>query len=374
MRQVAADFKVSLATVQKWVERAGNRRLDRVDWSDQRRGPRHDTGRTPRAMEDLVLTVRTELRETSALGEFGAAAIHRELLERGVEHPPAIRTLNRILNRRGALDGRRRLRRPAPPRGWYLPDVAERRKELDSFDFIEGLFIQDGPEVEILTAISLHGGLAAAWPMTESSSKRAAEALIAHWRAVGRPAYAQFDNGTVFQGPHQHPDTIGRVSRVSVSLGIVPVFVPPRERGFQACIENFNGQWQSKVWARFHHESLADLEARSAQYIAASRNRSAARIEAAPRRRRFPKGWRPNLQARLRGRIVYLRRTNDDGAVRVLGQTFEVASRWINRLVRAEVDLDEDTITFYALRRRAPSHQTLLKRVNHRVPHRRFRE
>lgn len=37
---------------------------------------------------------------------------------------------------------------------------------------------------------------------------------------------------------------------------MVPVFVPPRETGFQATIEGFNGLWRAKVWARFQHASL----------------------------------------------------------------------------------------------------------------------
>jgi hypothetical protein len=44
-----------------------------------------------------VLTVRQQLRATSDLGEFGATAIHREWLARGLPDPPAIRTIGLIL-------------------------------------------------------------------------------------------------------------------------------------------------------------------------------------------------------------------------------------------------------------------------------------
>ena len=101
------------------------------------------------------------------------------------------------------------------------------------------------------------------------TAKAAVEALIEHWRTFGLPGYAQFDNDTIFQGTHTHPDVIGRVMRLCLSLGIVPVFVPPREMGFQAMIESYNGQWQAKVWARFAHGSLAELEGRSGRYVAA---------------------------------------------------------------------------------------------------------
>ena len=121
------------------------------------------------------------------------------------------------------------------------------------------------------------------------TAKAAVEALVEHWRAVGLPAYAQFDNDTIFQGPHQHKDVVGRVARLCLGLGVVPVFAPPREPGFQAAIENYNGRWQAKVWARFTHESLEGLQAQSDRYVAASRLRAAARIEAAPRAGRSPR-------------------------------------------------------------------------------------
>ena len=53
---------------------------------------------------------------------------------------------------------------------------------------------------------------------------------------------------------------------------------------------------------------------------------------------------------------------------------FEVDTAWPNRLVRAEVDLDAGHIRFYALRRRDPSRQPLLREVAYRLPRRRFTE
>jgi hypothetical protein len=109
-------------------------RLDRVEWSDRPRGPCLPGNKTSLELEDLVLRLRRELKDTSALGEFGAAAILRELEHRHVDKPPSLRTIGRILERRGALDGRKRIRRPPPPRGWYLLDVAAGHAELDCFE------------------------------------------------------------------------------------------------------------------------------------------------------------------------------------------------------------------------------------------------
>jgi hypothetical protein len=246
---------------------------------------------------------------------------------------------------------------------------------LDSFDVVEGLVIKGGPQVEVLNGVSLYGGLAAAWPMEASvTSKIVVTSLIEHWRAFGLPGYAQFDNDTIFQGPHAHPDVVGRVSRLCLSLGVVPVFVVPHEFGFQSAIENYNGTWQAKVWTRFQHGSLRDLQGHSQRYVTALRRHRADRIESAPQRPAFPERWHLDLQARPRGRIMYLRRTSAVGTVEVLGRVFEVDPHWLNRLVRVEVDLDDDTIRIYRLRRREPRDQPLLKELHHHITRRKFSE
>ena len=372
-RAVARSFGVSLATVQLWLQRAADERLDRVDWSD-RPSTRHRLARIDPGLDDLILDLRRELRETSVLGEYGAAAIHGALLERpDLRWPlPAVRTIGRVLDRRGALDGGRRVRRPAPPPGWYLPDVASRRRELDSFDIVEGLYLRGQPELGILTAISLHGGLPGAWPGFGMRVGQIVPALLERWRAFGLPAYAQFDNDTRFIGGLAKPDSIGPVIRLCLALGIVPVFAPPHETGFQASIEALNGRWQGKVWARFWEPTLGALQRRSERWIEAAQRRSAVRIEAAPAREPFPAGpiepWHPPG-----GQIVFLRRTTEAGGVSVLGHRIDVDRHWPHRLVRAELDLAVGRIDFFALRRRDPFDQPLLAQAPYVIPGRWFR-
>jgi hypothetical protein len=326
----------------------------------------------------LVLQVRKELKEQSDLGEYGARAIHRELSDRHQQDPtvevPSVRTIGRILRRRGALDGRRRVRRPAPPRGWFLPEVAAGRAEVDSFDIVEDLVIQGGIFVHVLNGISLHGGLSASWPRSQITAKNTVESLLEHWRTFGLPSYAKFDNDTVFQGPHQFADTFGRVTRLCLSLGVTPLFAPPAEMGFQADIESYNGRWQEKVWRRFRFTEVADVVAQSDRFVAACRRRSAARIEAAPGRRPFPQNWKLDLQAPLRGTVIFLRRTDEDGHASFLGHRYLVSSTWCHRLVRAEVDLTHGKIRIYTLRRREPSSQPLLITHRYRPPEKRFHE
>lgn len=371
LRRVARRFRISVSTVHYWVERAERKRLSRVDWQDRSHRPRN-IHRTKRRVENLIVRVRTQLKDSSVLGEYGDEAIQRELVATGATAVPALRTIGRILERRGALDGRYRRRHPPPPAGWYLPDVAARRSELDSFDVIEGLIIEGGIGVEVLNAVSLHGGLIASWPASTIFAHTVVQALIEHWRAFGLPAYVQFDNDTRFQGAHQSSDNIGRVIRLCLSLGVTAVFAPPRETGFQAAVESFNARWQAKVWQRFHLDSLSPLQVHSAKYAIAYRQRARIRIEAAPCRRLFPRSWKLNLQAQPKDCIIYLRRTDAQGRVSLLGHSFIVDRSWPHRLVRAHVDLTTEQIRFIALRRREPDWHPLLKTVAYHFPKRKF--
>ena len=286
--------------------------------------------------------MRRHLQTTSDLGFHGAATIRHALQARGIESPPSVRTIHRILRRRGVLDGQRRLRRPPPPPGWSRPQVAARCHELDRVDVVAGLVIKGGPQVEVLNAVSLHGGLVASWPGPASvTAKFVVECLVEHWREFGRPGYAPCDHDPIFPGTHAPPDAVGRVSRLCLSLGVVPVFVPPRAPGFPAARARDNGSWQAKVWSRFEHGDLSGLPDRSRRPGTALRRPRADRIESAPSRRAFPERWVLDLQARLN---------------------------------RAEVDWDGGLIRFDRLRRREPRDQPMMREVVDRIKHKRFGE
>lgn len=362
MHWVANRLKVDPSTVWMWVHRAEGHRLDRVDFTAQR--PGRAWNRVGAEAEQRIVELRKALGE-SILGEYGARAIQRALQDERAPVEPSLATINRVLLRHGLQDGSRRIRRPAPPKGWYLPEVVAGRAEVDCFDFIEDLKIAGGPLVNVLTAKSLHAALTDAWVLLQLSARGTMPCLLGRWQHDGLPDYAQFDNDTVFQGAHQFPDAVGRISRLCLALGVIPVFVPPLEHGMQNTIEGFNGLWQAKVWQRHHVGSAAELQARSDAYIAAHRARSSQAAETAPPRRAIPEHFELDLHAPLRGQIIFIRRTAESGHVHLLGQRFAVSPEWPNRLVRCEVDFDRHCIRCFALRRRVPTEQPLLATIDY---------
>ncbi len=352
---------MSLSHLQYWLRRAGSLRLDRVGWTDQHRASSAPANRTPDPVEVRILQARGSLR-SSPLGDCGAQAIRDELLRADPDGPvPCVRTIGRILKRSGVLDGRIRTRRPPPPPGWYLPALTRREAELDSFDTVEGLVIAGGTQVEVLNAMSLHGHLPGSWPEGPFTTDSVLAALLAHWGQHGRPTYAQFDNAPIFQGPHHYADTLGRVVRLCLQLDITPVFAPPRETGFQAAIESYNARWQSRVWQRFTHPDLAALQHRSASYVEASRAKHALRISAAaPLRRPFPNPFVFDPKAPLAGTVIFLRRTDGEGTLTVMGRPYPAGQHWQHRLVRAELNFSLGFLDLYALRRAVSSLQPTL--------------
>jgi hypothetical protein len=370
MHVVAERLGISLSTVSFWVERAKGWRLERADFSDHKSGCAWN--RLAPSVEQHIAQLRKTLREESVLGEYGAQAIQTALSAEMSYGVPSIATINRALSRQGLQDGARRIRRPPPPKGWYLPALATGEAELDSFDLIEELKIADGPLVWILNGTSLHGGLVDSWPLEQATAKLVLTRVLRRWQRDGLPTYAQFDNGTQFQGAHQFPDTVGRISRLCLALGVIPVFAPPREPGFQNAIEGFNGLWQAKVWQRQKFENVAQLEAACERYVTAHRARSSPRQEKAPKRPIISQEFTLNLNAKLKGTMIYLRRTDERGHAHLLGQRFEVCERWPHRLIRCEVNFTEEHIRFYALRRRDPQDQPLLHELPYRREHKLF--
>lgn len=371
LREVARQFGVSVSAVSRWVAHSAGQRLDRCSFADSKRG--RAWNRIELDIERRILQTRAQLRELSVLGEYGADAIQRTLHE---ELPAVLvsrASINRVLRRHGATDAHGRVRRPAPPKGWYLPEVAAGRAEVDCFDFIEDLKIAGGPLLNVLTGKSLHGALTDAWVLDKLSAKGCMSCLLGRWQRDGLPAHAQFDNDTVFQGAHQFADTVGRVSRLCLALGVIPVFVPPLEHGMQNTIEGFNGLWQAKVWQRYHVDSAAELQARSHAYIAAHRARNRQAAEASPPRRPMPEHFELDLHAPLRGQMIFIRRTAESGSVHLMGRHFAVSPEWPNRLVRCEVDFDHHCIRCFALRRRAPGEQALLATLAYHRPNKPFK-
>jgi hypothetical protein len=79
---------------------------------------------------------------------------------------------------------------------------------------------------------------------------------------------------------------------------------------------------------------------------------------AAPDRYEVPDDLVFHYENPLKGTIIFIKRTDNNGFSNVLGNRWEVDNLWTNRLVRGEIILKKQIINFYGLRRYEPNNQT----------------
>jgi hypothetical protein len=245
--------------------------------------------------------------------------------------------------------------------------LQKQKIELDTFDIVEGLYLYGGQEVQLFNGLSLHGNLLHSSAMSAVTTDSAMLTLVEHWKQFGLPRYVQCDNDMVFQGARR-VNVIGKVIRLCLSLKVIPIFTLPYEQGFQGEIEQFNGEIQEKFWRRRVFKNIKDVVRHLEKYVQAHRFAYQEKILSAPRRRAFPKRWKRDDKKPLSDTIIYLRRTDRSGRIRFLEREWLVNENWINRLVRVEVNLDEEKVRFYALRRADWGKHRLLKTAALRLP------
>ena len=163
-----------------------------------------------------------------------------------------------------------------------------------------------------------------------------------------------FDNDSIFQGAHAHPSHLGRLVHYCLCLGVIPVFAPPREQGFQNNIESFNALWQTKVWHRRQHRDAAQLRTRRTAFLDAHHAKHVLRFDAAPRRAPFPAAVSHRPLGCL---VILLRRADARGSVKIGRRSFRLPSGYAHRLVRCEWRIALARLTVFALHRSAPAHQ-----------------
>jgi hypothetical protein len=141
---------------------------------------------------------------------------------------------------------------------------------------------------------------------------------------------------------------------------VIPVFAPPRETGFQASIERYNGLWQKGIWEQFHLKNHQQLVEQSKKYVEVFRDKKCDSMMVAPDRYEVPDNFVFCCDNSLKGTIMFIKRKDNNGFSNVLGNSWEVDHWWINRLVRAEIIVKKKIINFYRLRRREPNDQLLI--------------
>jgi transposase InsO family protein len=192
--EVAERFGVSRQTVTAWRKRYEAGGLGGL--ADRSRRPHCSPGRISADVEALICEMRRHHRR------WGARRISYELgIELGGRGTPSRSTVHRVLLRNGLVNVQeqqhkrvyKRWAREAPMHLWQL-------------DIVGGVFLADGRECKMLTAIDDHSRFVVAATVLERPSGPAVcEAFIAALNRWGAPFEVLTDNGKQFTGKFTRP-------------------------------------------------------------------------------------------------------------------------------------------------------------------------
>jgi hypothetical protein len=157
-------------------------------------------------------------------------------------------------------------------------------------------------------------------------------------------------------------------------LGVIPIFVPPHEFGFQAAIESYNGRWERAVWNRFNFKNIQEIQTQSDRYVNAVKEKIETKMELADRRKIIDKSWKFSNKIQEKGTIIFIRRTDNNGCAKVMGHLWELDKNWTHRLFRATVDLKNHIILFHKLRRKDPHNHSYIGSAEYHLPLRKYQK
>lgn len=192
----------------------------------------------------------------------GAQAIHYELRELGITPTPPVRTSHSWLEQAGLVRRPQAAARPDPVARAYPSPASAAVNAVQQLDLKGPIYLVGQPQKYYLLALrdcySKAVALAAA---PDRRAETICDFLVAAWQRLGLPQTLQMDNGLELRGSNRYPRSFGKVVRLSLDVGVAPLFIPPHEPWRNGFIENFNGQAARLLLHHDHFSTYAELQA-----------------------------------------------------------------------------------------------------------------
>lgn len=329
---------------------------------DLSRAPRTIIDQTPPHIERMIVSVRRRL-EAHATPEtryqhIGAATIQAELKALGVTPVPSLRTIDRVLQRRGMTSPRVRT---APPlrRSEYPAPTADDSNQLHQVDLVGPIYLKGKRQRwYIYVCKDVFDGAVYLKLAPSRKMDEVLAFLIEAWQFLGIPTQVQFDNAREFAGWGRAARYLSRVIRLCLYLRVSPIFIPPGRPQHNGSVENYNGWFQPALFHRLFKRP-ADLRRELTLLMTTTNERHVQprlgyqTVVQYRRHKRLPK-----LPANFKldweqlpvseGQVIFIRWVSGRGTISVLGQSFKLGLRHKHTYVKAVLDTRRQHLTVYA--------------------------
>jgi hypothetical protein len=172
---------------------------------------------TPAELETLILAARARL-VANPRAKYGSLAIQWELRRIGVGQIPPARTIERVLERNGVAQPRRRQSGYVPKGVPYPRPVDVTPGMTHQIDMVGPRHLFGAAQFHALNLIDVGSHLAGNEILTELHPPGLAVSLAGIWNRVGIPSIAQFDNHANFVAGSNPPGSTSVRSSLPVSI------------------------------------------------------------------------------------------------------------------------------------------------------------
>jgi transposase InsO family protein len=254
---ICASLKRSTRWLYKWLAR---HIPDDSSWhKDLSHRPFVSPHRTPAEIERIVEVVRWSLYNKGVF--CGDQAIRWEMEDMNVQPLPSVRTIGRILSRRG-LTHRRTGRYESKGKKYpSLPALVP--NQTHQVDLVGPCYLTGPIKFYSLHAVDIAINRCGIEPMPSKAAQSILSAVYAIWMRMGIPQNLQVDNELVFYGSPTHPRGMGPLIRLCLAYGVKLWFIPPAEPWRNGIVEQFNDHYQQKFLAKVTMASMAQLKQES---------------------------------------------------------------------------------------------------------------
>ena len=317
--------------------------------------------RTPAHIERAILAIRRRLAARATpqtrYALLGAPTIAQELKNLGFTPVPTLRTIERVLQRAHLTSPRLRLAQHLP-RSEYPGPRATDSNQVHQVDLVGPRYLT-GDKTKYYFYICKDAFDQAVY--AEFHAGNAAELvlsfLISAWQHLGLPQHVQFDNGRQFYAPGRYARSLNRVIRLTLRLGVQPVFIPQGQPARNGSVENFNG-WFQPLLLRQNFPNPSAVR-RELQHLLTAANeqhvhqalgfKTPMQFRRTKRLRMLPANFAIDLNKIpvAVGKILLIRWVGVTGFVDVLGQSVKVGRRFRYHYVKVLLETHPQRLRIY---------------------------
>jgi putative transposase len=347
------------AWVHKWWQRY--LALGSEGLYDLTRANEQVVNRTPPHIERAILSIRRRLMAHATpqtrYALVGAATIREELRTLGYQPVPTVRTIQRILQRANLTSPPLRLARRLP-RCAYPGPQAHDSNQVHQVDLVGPRYLK-GDKTKYYFAICKDAFDQAVYAefLEGNGLEQLLPFLVHAWQVLGLPQHVQFDNGRAFYGSGRWPRSLNRLIRLTLYLGVQPVFIPKAHPERNGSVENFNGWFQPALLQRpfrnavavrreLRHVLLAVNEQHVHQVLGF---KTPMRFRRGKRLRKLPANFALDWSKIpvVAGKITFIRTVSVKGYIEILDEPIKIGQRLRFQYVRVVLDTRTQILKVY---------------------------